>query len=367
MREEQAMNDALHSEALEAIEGIFGDRTKWGPVGEEGTRGEALAVVSPLNVREVELLAEVAGRYSLPLAALGAGTAFDAPGAPRKGVLVRFDLMRDVRIRGGDELWVRAEPGAPWLELENNLSTHGWGLAVYPTSAPRATVGGWLATDGLGVGSFEYGRLSENVLSTDVVLVGGEQRTLRGEELRSFVRPGDTAEDAAGLVVGATLRTRRADADMPFAAAFDEPENLLRAIASLHEAGVPLWHLAFLDSGMVNARGLGDGYLLFGAYPAERAPVVEEALRETFGAHRGRILPAAESYRAWGERFFPMAPSRPTPTSAQRTLVPMTELAEALLATRDLSTDPAIQGTVSRSGEVILLAFDAQEEGWTRR
>jgi hypothetical protein len=118
---------------------------------------------------------------------------------------------------------------------------------------------------------------------------------------------------------------------------------------------------------MVNARGLGDGYLLFGAYPAERAPVVEEALRETFGAHRGRILPAAESYRAWGERFFPMAPSRPTPTSAQRTLVPMTELAEALLATRDLSTDPAIQGTVSRSGEVILLAFDAQEEGWTRR
>jgi FAD/FMN-containing dehydrogenase len=367
MREEQAMNDTLHGEALESIEEIFGDRMKRGPVGEEGTRGEALAVVSPVNVREVELLAEVAGRYSLPLTALGAGTALDAPSTPGKGILVRFDLMRDVHIRGGEELWVRAEPGAPWLELENNLSTHGWGLAVYPTSAPRATVGGWLATGGLGVGSFEYGRLSENVLSADVVLVGGELQTLRGEELRPFVRPGDTARDAAGLVVGATLRTRRADADVPFATAFDEPADLVESIVSLHEAGVPLWHLAFLDPGMVRARGLGDGYLLFGAYPAERVPIVEEVLRETFESHRGRMLPAAESYRAWGERFFPMAPSRPTPTSAQRTLVPMTEVTDALLATRNRSTDPAVQGTVARSGEILLLAFDAQEEGWTQR
>lgn len=251
--------------------------------------------------------------------------------------------------------------------LKSRFYPQGWGLAVYPTSAPRATVGGWLATDGLGVGSFEYGRLSENVLSTDVVLVGGEQRTLRGEELRSFVSPGDTTEDATGLVVGATLRTRRADTDVPFAATFDDPEDLVETVASLHEAGVPLWHLAFLDPGMVRARGLGDGYLLFGAYPVERAPVVEGALKATFESHRGRVLPAAESYRAWGERFFPMAPSRPVPTSAQRTLVPVAELAEALLAARDRSTDPAVQGTVSRSGEVVLLAFDAQEEGWTRR
>ena len=45
----------------------------------------------------------------------------------------------------------------------------------------------------------------------------------------------------------------------------------------------------------------------------------------------------------------------------------MTELAEALVTTRERSTDPAVQGTVSRSGEVLLLAFDAQEEGWARR
>ena len=141
----------------------------------------------------------------------------------------------------------------------------------------------------------------------------------------------------------------------------------MRAVASIQEAGVPLWHLAFLDPGMVRARGLGDGYLLFGAYPKERSPVVEEALRDVFGSHRGRILPAPESYRVWGERFFPMAPSRPSPASAKSTLVPPTEFAEALLGTRDHPANAAIQGTVGRSGEVHILSFDALEEGWTQR
>ena len=360
------MDDALYGEALKAIEEIFGDRMKRPPVGEEETRSKALASVLPVNAHEVELLAKVARRYSLPLVVLGAGTAFDAPGASEESILVSFALMRDVRIRGGEELWVRAEPGAPWLELENNLSTHGWGLTVYPTSAPRATVGGWLATDGLGVGSFEYGWLSENVLSADVVLAEGELHTVRGEELRSFVGPSDAAGGATGIVIGATLRTRRADTDAPFGAAFDEPEDLVRAIASIHEAGVPLWHLAFLNPGMARARGLGDGYLLFGAYPKERSPAVEGDLRDTFGSHQDRTLSTPESYRVWGERFFPVAPSRPTPTSAQRALVPPEKLAKALLETRNRLADVvAIQGTVARSGEVLLLSFDAQEEGWT--
>ena len=355
------MNDALDGEALEAIEQIFGDRMERRSGEEEPDTG-ALVSVLPVNAEEVELLTKTAERYSVPLVAQGAGTGLENTVQPGS-VIVRFDLMRSLWLWGSEKVWARAEPGVSWLELDNNLTTHGWGLAVYPTSAPRSTVGGWLALDGLGVGSFEYGWLSENVHSADVVLPGGDRRMVRGEELQSFVGPGGSA----GIVVAAMIRTRRADKDVPFAAGFDDPEELVSTVVSIHEAGVPLWHLAFLDPSMVRARGLGDGYLLFGAYPAERAPVVEESLRKTFGSHRGRVLPAAESYRAWGERFFPMTPSRPTPASAQRTLVPMAELAEALLAARDRSIDTAVQGTVSKSREVVLLAFDAQEEGWTRR
>src|SRR5215218_9524007 len=204
-----------------------------------------------------------------------------------RSILVRFDLMGDMRFLGSDEPWVEVEPGATLLGLENNLEARGAGLAVYPTSAPRATVGGWLAMDGLEV---------------------------RGEELLQFGQTGETT----GIVVSATLRTRRADTDVPFGGAFDDPEDLVRTIVSIQEAGMPLWHLAFLDPRMARARNSGEDYLLFGAYPRERAAAVEKALQGAFESHRGRVLPAAETYHVWGERFFPVAPSRPAPTSTER-------------------------------------------------
>jgi FAD/FMN-containing dehydrogenase len=347
--------EALHKGALGAIGEVFGDRLKRRRAREgETPPGGALASVFPVSTEEIELLARIAQRYSVPLVALGAETASEAR-SEEGSILVRFDLMRNLRLPETDESWAEAEPGALWLALDNDLHARGRGLAVYPTSAPRATVGGWVAQDGLGVGSFEYGWLRENVLSADVVMPGGERRTVRGEELRSVV-----GEEDGGIVVGTTLRTRPAENDVPFALVFRDPEDLSGAVASISRAGVPLWHLAFLNPEMARIRGLGEEQLLFGAYPGERGAVTEEALQEVASSHRGRVLPPTDAYRAWGERFFPVAPARPTPALADRTFIQVTEIAQSLKR----RSAKAVQGTVARSGEVLLLAFDAREEGW---
>src|ERR687898_2354617 len=197
--------------ALRDFEEVFGDRLKREGPAPSGVpdAGDTLASVSPMSVEEVKLLAEVAGRHSVPLVALGGGTASktDIEGG---GILIHFDLMRGLRLPEHEESWVEAEPGASWLQLDDLLRARGWGLAVYPTSAPLATVGGWLAMNGLGVGSYEYGWLRENVPWASVVLPGGEVVEVAGEEVRSFVGPG-----AAGIIVGAKLRTRRAGGDVP--------------------------------------------------------------------------------------------------------------------------------------------------------
>lgn len=179
------MKHSSQDRALGAVEEIFGDRVRRHPVGTAvGVGGpddaQALAVVSPISVEEVERLAKVAARFSVQLVGLGAGTTAPWTASPAGYVLVRFDLMAGMRLPDSDEPWVEAEPGATLLGLENNLGTRGVGLAVYPTSAPRATVGGWLAMGELGMGSYEYGRLTENVLLADVVLPGGERKTVRG-------------------------------------------------------------------------------------------------------------------------------------------------------------------------------------------
>ena len=345
--------EALREGALKSIEEVFGDRLKRRPSGSaESASDGALASVFPTSAEEVALLSRTAERFSVPLAALGAETHPETP--PKEGrILVRFDLMRGLRLPDSDEPWAEAEPGALWLELDNDLRIRGRGLTVYPTSAPRATVGGWLAQDGIGVGSFEYGWLSENVISADVVLPGGEGRTVGGDELSSVVGP----ESGGGIVVGARLRTRRAEDDVPCAFAFGGPEELAEAVVSVFHESVPLWHLAFLSSEMARIRGHGEGYLLFGAYPGERDALVGEALREVASSTGGRLLAPADAYRVWGERFFPIAPSRPTPILSDRAFVPLAGVANFVKS----RPQRAVQGTVARSQEVLLLAFDPGE------
>src|SRR5918995_4757341 len=230
----QAM-ESFNERALREMEEVFGDRLeRRGPVSPGASDvGDALASVSPMSAEEVKLLAEVAGRYSVPLVALGART-ISKPDPDGGGILIHFDLMSSLRLPEHEEPWVEAEPGALWLQLDDLLRARGWGLAVYPTSAPRATVGGWLAMDGLGVGSFEYGWLSENVLSASVVLSGGEIVEVSGEEVRSFIGPG-----ASGIIVGAKLRTRQAHADVPFGAAFGSAEGITGAVAGENRGGPP--------------------------------------------------------------------------------------------------------------------------------
>lgn len=339
----------------EELEERFGDRYETHLNHEQEPDGPT-SVVRPANVEEVRLLAELANSFSRSLVPEGAGT---APGLREQpdAVSVRFDLMREASVPRPPDHVVEVQPGLPWLHLEDHLQNYGRSLPVYPTSAPRATVGGWLALNGLGVGSFENGRLWENAVSVDLVSMGGDLLSISGEELPSVLKPGYPE----GIIVGATLRTRRLEGDVPFAAAFDAPEDLVRAVLGIWRAGIPLWHLGLLNAAMARARGHQGSPLLFGVYPEERGPLVEEPLQAEIEAHGGHQLSAAEAYRVWGTRFFPVSPSHGTP-APNGSLVPMEQLAPALARLERPAGTLAIQGSVSRSGEVVLLALDLRYE-----
>src|SRR5215204_4044455 len=220
------MTDKQREEVLKSLTHIFADRLRLPPLRDGSDNDDALASVLPSSVEEVRSLSEIAASLSVPLVPYGARTGLE-PRSTEGSILVRFDLMRNVRSPPPEEPWIEAEPGASWLQLEDDLRPRGRGLVVYPTSAPRATVGGWLAQDGLGVGSFEYGWLRENVPSASVILSGGELREVPGRELDTFFEP----EISKGIVVGARIRTRNAAADVPFAAAFRDTGDLSVAVA----------------------------------------------------------------------------------------------------------------------------------------
>ena len=154
------MNDIIPEDTVKILKDRFGSRFVQHAVGEAAPGAkDTVASVYPQSIGEVESLTRLAARHSIPLVARGAGTAI-YPGKPPRGLTVRFDAMRQIRIpEGEEENWVEVEPGVTWWTLELRLRERGMGPRVYPTSAPRSTVGGWLAENGIGVGSYECGWL----------------------------------------------------------------------------------------------------------------------------------------------------------------------------------------------------------------
>lgn len=311
------------------------------------------AHVSPTSADEVALVARIAARHALPLYLRGAGTASAATGG---GVSLRFELMRGLSVRDGGEPLVDLGPGIPWVELEDHLQGEGRSLSVYPTSAPLTTAAGWLARDGLGVGSYEYGWLRESVVSAELVLPGGERERVSGERLDLVIG----AEGTTGIIVEATLRLREASRDTPFAAVFGDAGAAGRAVASLAEERMPLWHLGFADPALLLSGAPGRGQMLFGAHAGERDGEIGESLKRLFTDHGGEPLPAAEAYRAWGARFFPAGALGDVPSPAHA-LVPVGGLTEALPEIKAEAGGLVVQGTVARAGETLLTAFRAGE------
>ena len=109
-----------------------------------------MATVIPADVAKLGFLAETVRRYSAKLVPADAGTDPDLPQPAGQTVLVGTEMMRKVRLPEDDRGPVEVEPGGLWLELEDQLRSLHLALTIYPTSAPRATVGGWIARDGMG-------------------------------------------------------------------------------------------------------------------------------------------------------------------------------------------------------------------------
>ena len=341
------MPDTSRRELVRVLKERFGNRCK-----PHGKHTGPLATVLPVDAGEVGFLAETVRRYSVRLSPAGAGTDPDLPEPAGETVLAGTEMMRKVRFPDDGRSRVEVEPGVLWLELEDELRSSHRALTVYPTSAPRATVGGWIARDGIGVGSFAYGWLRENVLSAEIILPDGRLRTLEGDDLDLAVG----AMGRTGVIVRATMKLRETKGDRPFAATYARPEALQSTINSLLERRPPLWHLGFMNPPMASAMLSREEYLIFGAYPASGAAAAESELAQTLSESHGSPLDPAEAYRIWGGRFFPVAPARPTPAPG-RVLVPASRIGAVIDNPRSGLTEPALLGSVARDGSALVLTF----------
>ena len=188
----------MHGEAIERLQERFGsfftaERAEcnlyerdmgWLPE----TLVKPLAQTAPLGVVRPQSAADVGDVFRMAREAklavtprAGASTVYFNAVCAKGGLVLDLNGLQGVGKVDVATGVVDVAAGVTWSRLERELAQQGYAACSYPSSAPGATVGGWFAMKGYGLGSLQAGPLKELVEAAEVVLPDGSVRTLRQE------------------------------------------------------------------------------------------------------------------------------------------------------------------------------------------
>ncbi len=134
-----------------------------------------LAIVFPGNKEEVVKLVQFCNEHKMALVPRGAGAGDSGGSLPLRGGIV-VDMKRMDRVLELNEksLTVRVQPGIIHAHLEEYLNRRGYTTNHIPASLTTSTLGGFISTNGTGVLSSKYGKISDMVHQLEVVLPNGQ-------------------------------------------------------------------------------------------------------------------------------------------------------------------------------------------------
>lgn len=148
--------------------------------------------------RVFALLAEPAFQH-LYLSPRGGGTSTIGCSLTEGLVLDCSRHMNRILELDTDAGWVRVEPGVVLDQLNAHLADAGLFFAPNVAPSSRATLGGMANTDGCGKGSRVYGKTSDHVLATRLVLADGSRWTAAPCDAEALARA-QAREDLAGAI-----------------------------------------------------------------------------------------------------------------------------------------------------------------------
>ena len=276
-------------------------------------------VVQPESAEETLEAVQAAARSGLPLVARGAGsTAFGQTAPVLGGLVLDLSFLKGVGMPDPASETVVVESGARWADVSALLAESGLALRTYPSSW-SSTVGGWIATGGIGINSLAFGPLKGHVASLRVAAKDGQDLRLE---------PGDPLFDAyfetegqMGVVLSARLKVRRPGGGArPFLIPCPGRTQAWSLYAEACAAGLGVLHAAVLNpvrtahlNHTLEAKMERKGSGIKG--PFEEAWTVLACLEGDGDASRfsawlkdrgARPAPAYQAAYAWEERFYPL-------------------------------------------------------------
>jgi len=157
--------------------------------------------------------------HKIPVTIRGAGTWGYGGAVPTQGgILIDLSFMDKIEINPA-ALQLTVGPGARFLDIHRELERHGLTL-LSMTSGKGGTLAGWMATGGMGFGTFRHGPVRNQLISIRVITPEGKARDLEADdpEVGYFL----STEGQMGIIVKATLKVgRRPSQWYPFVLSFE--------------------------------------------------------------------------------------------------------------------------------------------------
>jgi len=212
-------------------------------------------VVRPAYTQDVVQMVKKAIATKKPLVPRGAGTWGLGGSVPVKGGTV-LDMTGMSKILNIDEvnLVATVQPGISWKGLADALDAKGYFLPCYPSSAPSATLGGWINTGGTGIGAYKYGSAGDLIRDMEIVLPDatvihtGDKLVPQnggGPNLNWFFVG---SEGVLGIVTEVTLKILpKPEVLRPVSYSFAELVKFKPALKQIARSGVSPMHIMFAD------------------------------------------------------------------------------------------------------------------------
>ncbi|MFC1941922.1 FAD-binding and (Fe-S)-binding domain-containing protein [Chloroflexota bacterium] len=336
------------------------------------------AVVQPETEDELAELVRWAANNGIPLTPRGKASSGYGGAIPVKGgVVVDFYYMRAIKEINQEKMTATVEPGIVWEKLDQQLMKQGLTLRLYPSSYPSATVGGWLAQGGAGIGSFESGWFRDNVVSARAVMPDGEVREFSGEELDLI----SAAEGTTGFITEVTILIQPMEDLEVIAIGSPDAHSLQKMVQSIIDHKLPLWSLLFINPRMAELKNtapllehldhpveerilLPSSYITTIAFRKKDNETVMNNLSAIMKSCHSELLSEHIAQHEWENRFKIMIVKRLGPSLIPAEFViPLSEMGDVMVEIERKIDQPIVkEGVIIRESlngqpEVVILGF----------